>query len=99
MVNGFGSDPDTLYRKQDPNTSCEAAQSVDTSKLERLVYEAIKSFGDRGCISDEVRAKFPNLSYSSVTARYKALGDKGFIVFDGTRKGASNRQQRIMKAK
>jgi len=99
MNNQFGSDPNTLYRKQDPNTSEQSAYSVDTTKLEKLVFDAIKSFGSKGCISDEVRAKFPDLSYSSVTARYKALGDKGFIVFDGTKKGNSNRQQRIMKAK
>lgn len=95
----FGTEVKKLFRAFDPSTSEDAAESIDTTKLERLVYEAIKSFGNRGCISDEVRAKFPTMSYSSVTARYKALGDKGFIIFDGKRKGKSGRQQRIMKAK
>jgi len=32
-----------------------------------------------GCISDEVRANFPDFAYSSITARYRALLDKNFI--------------------
>lgn len=93
----FGTILAKLFRKNDPQTSFEAAEGVDTTKMEKLVYEAIKSFPD-GCISDNVIEMFPNLPYSTITARYKSLHDKGFIEITGTRKGKSGRQQRVMKA-
>ena len=87
-----------LFRKNDPQTSFLAAEKVDTSKLQQLVYEAIKAHGEHGCISDEVLMKFPALPYSSVTARYKALLDKGLIEITGNRTGRSGRLQRVMRA-
>jgi hypothetical protein len=94
----FGSDPKTLVRRQDPDTSHKAANAVDTSRLERLVYEAIAKFPN-GCISDQILALFPNFPYSSITARYRALLDKGFIEDTGERRaGASGKGQRVMRA-
>jgi len=87
-----------LFRKNDPQTSFLAAEKVDTSRLQQLVYEAIKGHGELGCISDEVLMKFPTMPYSSVTARYKALLDKGLIEITGTRTGRSGRMQRVMRA-
>ena len=98
MDNFFGTAPFKLARKEDPITSQEAAQVVDTTKLERLVYEAIKGFPE-GCISDEVLELFPQYPYSSITARYKSLLDKGFIEITGVRTGKSGRKQRVMKTK
>lgn len=99
MSDLFGTDPHLLVRTNDPDTSHEAAYNVDTTKLEAMVYETICSFGVRGCISDEVRALHPGYPYSSITARYRALLDKGFIVDSGLReKGASGRSQRILIA-
>ena len=43
-IDMFGSDPKTLVRTEDPDTSHEAANSVDTSRLEFMVYEAIAKF-------------------------------------------------------
>lgn len=94
----FGTHIARLFRKNDPQTSFEAAEKVDTTKLEMMVYEAIKSFGEHGCISDQILNIFPTLPYSSVTARYKALMEKGYIKIDGTRIGKSGRKQRVMKA-
>jgi hypothetical protein len=37
----FGSPAFKLVRREDPTTSYQAAQKVDTTKLESLVYEAI----------------------------------------------------------
>lgn len=92
------SEASDLFRGRDPDTSRIAAQKLDRSKWERTVLDVIKSFGDHGCTSDEVRDKLPGAAYSSVTARYKALMDKGLIKEIGTRPGASGRQQRIMRA-
>ena len=93
----FGTEPFKLVRNQDPTTSHEAAQAVDSTKLETLVYEAIKGFPD-GCISDEILEMYPNYPYSSITARYRALLDKGFIEVSGVKRGRFGRNQRIMKA-
>jgi hypothetical protein len=92
----FGTPAFKLVRKEDPTTSHEAAQAIDTNKLEQMVYEAIKGFPD-GCISDQVLEMFPQYPYSSITARYKALLDKGFIEITGVRTGKSGRKQRVMK--
>jgi hypothetical protein len=93
----FGTAAFKLARREDPTTSHQAAQAVDTTKLETLVYEAIKGFPD-GCISDEILAMYPNYPYSSITARYRALLDKGFIEISGVKRGRFGRNQRVMRA-
>ena len=94
----FGSPAFKLVRNQDPATSHQAAQLVNSTKLEQMVYEAIKSFPD-GCISDEILAMYPQYPYSSITARYRALLDKDLIEVSGVKRGKFGRNQRIMKAK
>ena len=97
----FGTDPHKLVRADDPDTSIDAAFSVDSAGLERAVYEAIFSFGGAGCTSDEVRAlpQFLARPYSSVTARYKALTEKKYIFDTGARRpGKSGKAQRVMAA-
>jgi len=94
----FGSPAFKLVRKEDPATSHQAAQLVNSTKLEQMVYEAIKSFPD-GCISDEILAMYPQYPYSSITARYRALLDKDLIEVTGVKRGRFGRNQRIMKAK
>jgi hypothetical protein len=98
MERFFGTEPFKLVRKEDPTTSHQAAQAVDTTKLESLVYEAIKGFPD-GCISDEILEMYPNYPYSSITARYRALLDKDLIEVTGVKRGKFGRNQRVMKAK
>ena len=70
--------------------------------LEDQVLRVIRSFGTEGCISDDVReamAKEGVTSYSSVTARFKALADAKLIYFTGqTRPGNTGRPQRVMAA-
>ena len=97
MERFFGTPAFKLARREDPVTSHQAAQVVDTTKLEQMVYEAIKSHPE-GCISDEILEMYPNYPYSSITARYRALLDKGFIEVTGVRRGKFGRNQRIMKA-
>jgi hypothetical protein len=97
MERFFGTPAFKLARREDPVTSHQAAQAVDTTKLERIVYEAIQSFPE-GCISDEVLEALPDYRYSSITPRYKALLQKGFIEITGTKEGRSGKKQRVMKA-
>ena len=97
MEKFFGTEPFKLARLNDPTTSHEAAQAVDSTKLEKMVYEAIKSHPE-GCISDDILDMFPNYPYSSITARYRALLDKGFIEVSGVKRGRFGRNQRVMRA-
>jgi hypothetical protein len=97
MERFFGTPAFKLARREDPTTSHQAAQAVDSTKLEQMVYEAIKSHPE-GCISDEILEMYPNYPYSSITARYRALLDKGFIEVSGVKRGKFGRNQRIMKA-
>lgn len=95
----FGTEPRKLVRRHDPATSVDAACKVNSSDLERLVFNAIKTFGFPGCISDDVRDMFPTYPYSSITARYKALIDKKLVIDTGERRaGHSGRSQRVMRA-
>ena len=90
----------TLYRADSPNTSKEAAYSLgDVTKMEYRVLDVIAKHKEKGCISDDVREELSDYSYSSVTARYRALKDKGLIKVDSRKlKGESGRGQHIMWA-
>lgn len=86
-----------FVRKDAPQTSVEAAQSITPNPMELIVLEVIKGFPE-GCISDQVQDALPHMAYSSVTARFSGLFRKGLIIYTGeTRKGRSGRGQRVMK--
>jgi|TARA_R100001460_G_scaffold56465_5_gene96093 hypothetical protein len=95
-------DTPAYARTTDPETSKESAKKVKTAKLFNLVYETIKSFGRRGCISDDViriLAVEGNIGFHSITPRYKPLEEQGKIIRDGNkRKGRSGTEQLIMIA-
>jgi hypothetical protein len=80
------------------STSLAAYHSVDLTELEQLVLDTVESYGITGCISDEVRARHPTLSYSSITARFASLEAEGQIFRAGdTRVGNSGRGQKVMR--
>jgi len=87
-----------LARATDPETAKEAAESVDPSRLEKIVLDVIKSFPD-GCISQDVEHMLAEYRASSITPRYRPLMKKGLIVDTGEKRpGFSGRNQRVMKA-
>jgi hypothetical protein len=95
----LGTPARKLHRRGSPLTSVVAAHSVDTSKGEQRVLEAVRSFGEAGCTQDDVLARYSDLPYSSVTARFAALLQKRYIVDTGkTKPGKSGRPQRIVRA-
>ena len=99
MNSTFGTEPRFLVRTKDPDTSFDAAEAVNTTALEQLVYEEIKACGAAGVIMDTILARFPTLPYSSITARPKALIDRGLVVDTGRRlPGRSGRSQRVLMA-
>ena len=92
-----------LYRHDAPETSIEAAEALDVSRLESIVLQVIQESGEAGMISDEVRThvaiEHGVHSYSSVTARYSELTRRGLISFTGSKRpGRSGRNQRVMIA-
>jgi hypothetical protein len=93
----FGTHPKKLVRTDDPDTSHAAANSVDTSQLESMVYEVISKYPD-GCIADDVERELANLRSHSITPRFAPLMRKGFIFDTGERRMASSgRSQRVVK--
>lgn len=89
----------TNFRRTDPHTSVEAGMSVNTTELEEVVLNAIRSFGVRGCISDDICGVLPHLAYNSITPRFKRLIDKNLVKTTGeVRKAKSGRHQRVMVA-
>lgn len=97
MQKPFGTLWHKLVRRNAEHTSVTAAQQINTMSTEEMVYNAIASFDD-GCIQDQVLDALPTLPYPSVTARFRALLDKGYIETTGaTRTGRSGKQQRVLK--
>jgi len=93
----FGTEPKMMVRTTDPDTSIDAAEKVDTTKLEQLVYEAIAKHPD-GCTSEELMAHFPNHGVQTISPRFAPLIRKGFIEDTGERRRSSTgRSQRVMK--
>jgi hypothetical protein len=91
------TNPITLRRNNDPYTSHESANKVEANQMEKIVWEVIDSFGETGCISDQVQYALPEYRYSTITARYKALKEKGLVIVDGSAvKGESGRKQMKM---
>ena len=87
-----------LARNTDPETSKEAAQSVNATSLEQIVLDVIKRYPN-GCISQDVELQLSEYRLSSITPRYNQLIKKGLIVDTGEKRpGFSGRNQRVMRA-
>jgi hypothetical protein len=96
----FGTPAHHLHRREAPATSVAAANSIDTTDLEQLVYKDIAGFGAPGCTQDDILQLHPDKAYSSITARFASLLRKGIIIDTGlTRPGRSGRKQRVVCAK
>jgi hypothetical protein len=61
-----------LFRLDASDTSIMAADSIDQTRLEALVLEAIKASGSKGITQDELLGKFPHFSYYGKTGSTKA---------------------------
>ena len=89
--------PRVLARSDSPGTSKAAANDLPVTDLEVLVYQAVRDSGEEGMTQDDLLERFPNLSYSSVTARPAALKRKGMILDSGRKRpGRSGRLQVVL---
>lgn len=94
----FGTAPKEMVRTEDPDTSHEAAEKVDSAKLEQMVWEVIAKYPS-GCIADDVERELAHLRSHSITPRFAPLLRKGMIEDTGERRrAASGRSQRVVKA-
>lgn len=92
-------DGEGMARRTDPETSHDAAKSINTTRLEAEVLAAIRTFGDKGCIADEIEARLPHLQWCTLTPRFKPLLEKGLIEDTGDKRtGMSKRAQRVVRA-
>ena len=91
-----------LARTHDPKTSWEAADKVNTNRLEKIVLDCIQEHGLYGATHDNVwntllQKKGLIFREGSITPRYAQLEKKGLIYRDGTtRKGGMGRSQLVM---
>lgn len=89
-----------LHRNGAPDTSVNAANSINATQLEQMVFEAIRNSGHQGMTADELLRLFPDYSYSSITARPASLKRQGLVIDTGERRpGRSGRPQAVLKAK
>jgi hypothetical protein len=67
--------------------------------MESKVLEVIQSYGQNGCIKDQILKHFPADAAPTVTPRLAPLMRKGWIEDTGDRrKGNSGRNQRVHRA-
>lgn len=93
----FGTEPRKLHRRDDPETSRAAAYKVNSKSLEFMVLQAIAGYRD-GCIQADLLARFPYKPYSSITARFAALEEKGLITTGpDMRPGPSDSLQQVRR--
>jgi len=87
-----------ITRKDAVQTSRDAGDSVDTSKMEEIVFNAIVKFPQNtGCTPVEL-ALITGIPHYRISPRLKGLERKELIYYQGdTRKGTTNRQLRVIR--
>jgi predicted transcriptional regulator len=81
-----------LSRRSDPETSVEAAASVQVGALESIVYRAIC---ERPATSTELSERL-GLSLVTVSPRLRPLCNKGLIVDSGERRSGTSGRKSIV---
>jgi hypothetical protein len=86
------------FRFDDPDTSVEAAESVDATRLEAMVRDAVWARGELGATNSEL-VGILGIAWNTVSPRCAPLKRKGFICDSGERRpGPSGRMQIVWKA-
>lgn len=75
-----------LHRTNAPSTSKAAAYIVDVSQKEKLVLDIIRASGIRGITIKEIFTQCPGEAYGTISARPKALEEKGLIYYAGDKR-------------
>jgi len=87
-----------LAKQTDPETSHAAAASMDASSLMLLVYETMSYYGDRGCIGDDIENDLSDITYRTVSPRFKQMVNAGMIEETGEKRmGVAGRLQNVRR--
>ena len=81
--------PHKLHRKNDPETSKEAARTAPLSKRRAFVLNLIEEAGVRGVTIREMTKRFPEMPSSSITSRPNELEKLGFVFYAGDKRDGS----------
>ena len=84
-------EPHKLHRKNDPQTSREAAYSVSHSlgKTRSLVLGLIEEAGDKGITVKEMSKKSPDVCYTALSPRPAELERLNVIFYKGDKRDGS----------
>ena len=75
----FGTEPRKIIRRHAPVTSIEAGKAVDTTGMERTIFELIqKQDQDRGLTAKEA-ARILNKELNQISGRFTGLKIKALI--------------------
>jgi predicted transcriptional regulator len=86
------------YRRRDIETAVDAAQSVNATYLENMVFDVVQATGEQGAILDDI-TRATGLDKVTISPRLRPLVRKGFVIeTDRKRQGLSGRGQRVWKA-
>jgi len=85
-----------LARHTDPDTSHEAAASIDANRMEMIVLEEFMS-AKNGLTAEELSDRLPGLPLNSITPRIAPLVRKGYLIPTGRRKFSSGRSQPVLE--
>ena len=84
------------HRTEDPDTSVDAAASVDATALEAEVMAAFRSvYASLGFTSEEA-ATYLGMELGSVTPRFRPLEAKGYIYRTAERRPGKSGRNRIV---
>jgi hypothetical protein len=83
-----------LARSNDPQTSKDAASEVSSGKMLTLVYKEVVKAGRHGVTTKEIRAMYPYIPSSSITARPAQLEAENRIYYEGDKRDRC----RVMRA-
>jgi predicted ArsR family transcriptional regulator len=86
-----------LARNTDPDTSWDAAETVDVTRLEELVVQALTK-NPTGLTTEELSSRM-RLSLVTVSPRMRPLEKKGKVVRSGKRPNRSGREAIVWKLK
>tara|TARA_X000001382_G_scaffold104984_1_gene80141 strand:- start:37 stop:381 length:345 start_codon:yes stop_codon:yes gene_type:complete len=81
--------PYKLHRKNDPETSKEAAYSMPLSKRRAFVFNLIEKAGFKGTTIREMTKQFPDMPSSSITSRPNELEKLNLIFYAGDKRDGS----------
>ena len=78
--------PHKLHRKNDPQTSKEAAYSIPLAKTRAFVFDLITEAGGVGVTVKEMKSAYPNMGYSTISSRPSELERLGLIFYKGDKR-------------